>query len=395
MTISKKAIDLLNLDPEVKAELLKELIEADYDSYILTPKAMLILNGLNEQARKDALDGVISINVGKLGELNHNGRIYMNGEHITAGKTAKEILAELAHPSVTASKIVEDEVHFEKITPIIPGAKVTHYFGDRVPLEKLTMKNEYKFESWEPSQKKDYIVIDSIPHGEAIEKIKELYPSLYNFAKHNKDLVELGAAFVKWVDDCKWVRDSHFEQIENPIDFPKVAHMYTGDEFLTMREAFEQSYFVERSHPYYWRWSKKMNGVVFMDFRYANIDPEIKGVQLAGKGNPIKILYTGPKPAIGPTNWKEILELGRNIPLGDINAGVPHQVTGKVRYTTGMALHTGGCFSDMEGYGVSYRGFPEKEVTPTVRTNGRQKLVDNGKRTWPGAKQRKGHRKHG
>lgn len=55
--------------------------------------------------------------------------------------------------------------------------------------------------------------------------------------------------------------------------------------------------------------------------------------------------------------------------------------------STGMALCT-----DMEGYGRHYFPVKEKENPPTVRTNGRQKLVDNGKRQWPEAKRRKGHR---
>lgn len=296
MTISKKTIDLLNLDQEVKAELLKELIEADYDSYILTPKAMLILNDLNEQAVDDACNGHVTFNIGKFGELNHNGRIYMNGEHITGGQVAKQIQAELRaeldHPKslpqiidenmqFVSTKIVEDEVHFEKVA------------YDGRSLEGLTMKDEYKFESFQRAieQNQDkVIIIDSIPTA-------------------------------------------------------------TG---------------------------------------------EIKGVQLSNQDRPVKILVTGPKSINGGLSWKEILDMTKGIPLEDLHAGVPHhQVTGKVRYATGMALHTGGCFSDMEGYGVSYRGFPEKEVAPTVSTNGRQKLVDNGKRQWPGAKQRKGHRKHG
>lgn len=43
-------------------------------------------------------------------------------------------------------------------------------------------------------------------------------------------------------------------------------------------------------------------------------------------------------------------------------------------------------------YYVSSGEQPKEPGTPTVRGNGRQKLVDNGKRQWPEAKRRKGHR---
>ena len=221
-------------------------------------------------------DGNLHINVGKLGELNHNGRIYLDGSKVTGKQTLhnKEgvdyngvdwdgsveainsrinrnpviIDEDMIPVPLRCSKIVEDDIEFERLVSPPAESDVTHYAYDGRSLDKLTMKNEYKFENFTPSQKKHYFHIDSVPHGKAIELLQEFYPSLYKYHESNGDLIKLGGAFEKWIADCKWVRESHFEQIENPHDFPSVAHMYAGNDFLTMREAFEQSYFVERSH---------------------------------------------------------------------------------------------------------------------------------------------------
>lgn len=259
MTISKKTIDGLELSPEVKAELQKVLIEVDHDSYLLTPAAMDILNSLNAQAIDDVRSGVITLNFGKLGELNHNDRTYMNGEHITASKTTDQIISEVSHP----------------------------------PLDKLTMKSEYKFESWEKAMK------------------------------------------------------------ENP------------DQVLEI---------------------DSLGGVT----------GEIKGVQLTNKQSPVKVLVVGPSSLVGGTDWAKILGEGKEISTDGIFAngvrvGTMYSPSSPRKtmmcVSTGMALCT-----DMEGWGRQFRE-NEKEVVPTVRTNGRQKLVDNGKRQWPEAKRRKGHRK--
>lgn len=217
-------------------------------------------------------DGNVHLNVGEFGTVNLNGHIYTNGEHITAGKVSREIFAQLDNP-----KIIDENMKPVQAKPV--ESEVTFYNESRIPLEKLTMKNEYKFESWQKAMGKDdtkTVEIDSIP--------------------------------------------------------------------------------------------KEVQGV---------------GIETG------KVLVVGAKSLIGPTDWNKILNEGKQIPLEDLHAGISPRKT-MMGVTTGMAL-----FSDFEGYGMKYRQFPEKEASPTVRTNGRQKLVDNGKCTWPSAKQRKGHRKHG
>lgn len=246
-------------------------------------------------------DGIVTMTVGKLGELNHNGRIYLDGSKVTAKhvNTIPCIIDE--HMRTVSSKIVEDEAHFEKRVAIPPESEVTFYNESHTPLEKLAMKNEYKFESWQKAMK------------------------------------------------------------ENP------------DKGLEI---------------------DSLGGVT----------GEIKGVQLTHTQKPVKILYTGGRPTLSNPEWGRILEAGRNIPvedifaamegdvqvihIDDIHAGMTSPRKTLFGVSTGMALYT-----DMEGYSRHYFPVKEKEVTPTVRTNGRQKLVDNGKRQWPEAKRRKGHRK--
>lgn len=277
MSISKKTIDNMLLPPEVKAELQKELIKVDQDSYLLTPKAIQILNKLNGEI----------INAAQLGRLNLNDRIYMNGEHITAGKTVAQIIDE--HMRQSSTKIVEDEPDFEKRKVIPPESEVTFYNESRIPLEKLTMKDEYKFESWQKAMK------------------------------------------------------------ENP------------DQVLEI---------------------DSLGGVT----------GEIKGVCLTHKQSTVKILVTEPRSLIGGTNWAKLFEDVKLIPIEDLHAGMVDRPnsSGKTLFavSTGMALNTS------VSYGVSLRSFEEREPNqPTVRTNGRQKIIDNGKRQWPEAKRRKGHRK--
>lgn len=79
-----------------------------------------------------------------------------------------------------------------------------------------------------------------------------------------------------------------------------------------------------------------------------------------------------------------------SLPDGDINNGIMNSTAIVMRViSTGMAL---GTYTDMEGHGQIPRTENEKETTQTVKTNSRQKIVDNGKHKWPAAKTRKGHR---
>lgn len=349
-------------------------------------------------------DGFITIKAGELNTINMNGRVYLDGSQIT-GKHIPRIIDENMMP-VPSTKIVEDEISFErrKYAPP-PESEVAHPGEDGKELHKLAMKNEYKFDSFVPNQKKHYFTIDSIPHGQALEVLRVRYPSLYKFHENDTTrLVELGKAFEKWIEDCQYILNSNYQQVENPFDFPAVCHMYTGDEFLTMRQADESGITVGGSHPYYWRYSNKLNGIMFLDHKFV-INPsnvEVKGINFRMGQSPVKVLHVGGAPKVA--DWGKILEETKDIPLdqlfaggihnSDIHHGVPisrgHQVTGKTLFavSTGMALPT------PISYGVSLRTLEEKEPNqPTVRTNGRQKIIDNGKRQWPAAKTRKGHRK--
>ncbi|QBZ70684.1 hypothetical protein pETSU_103 [Edwardsiella phage pEt-SU] len=252
-------------------------------------------------------DGNIILNVGKSGELNHNGRVYLDGSKISAKhvNAIPRIIDENMMP-VPSTKIVEDEMHFEKCVAIPPESDVTHYGYDGSPLDKLAMKNEYKFESWQKAMK------------------------------------------------------------ENPGDVLEIDSL-------------------------------------------GGVTGEIKGVQLNHTQKPVKILYTGPRPTISNQDWGRILDAGRNIPVEDIFAAMEGDVQivhiddvhcdmSSPRKTMLGLMHAGyspelARFSDMEGYSRHYFPVKEKEVTPTVSTNGRQKIIDNGKRQWPEAKRRKGHRK--
>lgn len=341
----------------------------------------------------------------KDGSINMDGRNYLDGSKITGKRVDKlpSIIDEHMR-EIPSTKIVEDEIEFEQVRFIPPESEVTHYGPDGKELHKLAMKNEYKFDSFVPNQKKHYFTIDSIPHGQALEVLRVRYPSLYKF--HESDttrLIELGKAFEKWIEDCQYILNSNYQQVENPFDFPVVCHMYTGDEFLTMRQADERGITVGGSHPYYWRYSNKLNGIMFLDHKFvanpSNI--EIKGINFSMNQSPVKVLHVGGAPKV--VDWGKILEESKDIPLDQLFAGgihqgnhfgTPasrsHQTTGKTLFaaSTGMALNT------TVSYGVSLRSFEEREPNqPTVRTNGRQKIIDNGKRQWPAAKTRKGHRK--
>ena len=348
-------------------------------------------------------DGFITIKAGELNTINMNGRVYLDGSQIT-GKHIPRIIDENMMP-VPSTKIVEDEISFErrKYAPP-PESEVAHPGEDGKELHKLAMKNEYKFDSFVPNQKKHYFTIDSIPHGQALEVLRVRYPSLYKFHENDTTrLVELGKAFEKWIEDCQYILNSNYQQVENPFDFPAVCHMYTGDEFLTMRQADESGITVGGSHPYHWRYSNKLNGIMFLDHKFvvSPYDVEVKGINFRMGQSPVKILHVGGAPKV--VDWGTILEGTKDIPLDQLFAGgihqgnhfgTPasrgHQVTGKTLFaaSTGMALNTS------VSYGVSLRSFEEREPNqPTVRTNGRQKIIDNGKRQWPAAKTRKGHRK--
>lgn len=339
------------------------------------------------------------IDKSKDGSINMDGRNYLDGSKIT-GKCVDKLpsIIDEHMQEVPSTKIVEDIIEFEH-RKYIPAESEG---GEE--LHKLTMKNEYKFDSFVPNQKKHYFTIDSIPHAQAIEVLRVRYSALYKFHENDTTrLVELGKAFEKWIEDCQYILNSNYQQVENPFDFPAVCHMYIGDEFLTMRQADERGITVGGSHPYYWRYSNKLNGIMFLDHKFV-INPsnvEVKGINFRMGQTSAKILHVGGAPKV--VDWSKILEETKNIPTDQIFASYihignhdqtsvtrHHQVTGKTLFavSTGMALNTS------VSYGVSLRSFEEREPNqPTVRTNSRQKIVDNGKRQWPAAKTRKGHRK--
>ncbi len=200
----------------------------------------------------------------------------------------------------------------------------------------------------------------------------------------------------EYMDGGKVAANTVSGSIQHPIkpgDFPSPGNLTMKSEY--MYDVFKRA-LVENK-----------DSVIEIDSIPISLpDPEIKGVHLSNKNKPVKILVVGPKSVRPGINWNEILENTKNVPIEHlyasdvhigINGGVPvgkstmtqpkKRVAGAV-VSTGMALYT-----DMEGWGRQFREEP-KDVVPTVKGNGRQQIVDNGKRQWPGVKTRKGHRRH-
>lgn len=252
---------------------------------------------------------------------------------------------------------------------------------------ELSMKEEYTFRTYEPAcPPHDQEFIDTIPYGYEIEQIRIHHRNLYIFfAGSLARLIELGKAYSKWMKDLEFIQNSHFEQIENPYSFEYVCHMYTGDDHITMQQAYERGILVEGSHPYHWRYSNKLAGIVFLDYNQNTVwklTKQITGISLPADIKPLRL-------ADYEFLFDDSLTKGTEGSRLDILKGrSAYQTTGKTLF----AMSTGMILNDVHvGYSRTFEEQP-KEVTPTVRGNSRQKLIDNGKRSWPAAKQRKGHR---
>lgn len=213
--------------------------------------------------------------------------------------------------------------------------------------------------------------IDSVPYGWEIEQIRINHPSLYNF--HDGDvenLIKMGRAYATWLKDLEFIKNSHFEQIENPYSFEYTCHMYMGEDLLTMQEAYERGIVVEGTHPYHWRYSKQREDILFLGYK------QIPGLRVLEEEHAFL--------------FDESLSHGTEVYRFDVLNGRDntHQTANKTRHV----MVTGGAHTFQ--YGASFIDYEHqpKEVTSTVRTNGRQKIMDNGKHQWPSAKQRKGHR---
>ncbi|QYN79932.1 hypothetical protein PQD71_gp039 [Kosakonia phage Kc263] len=337
MKVAKDMINKFNLPDEVKAAIIKETIVVDQDSYILTPRAIAILDAIYGSTWDNSVETI-------------NQQI--RGDH----------------PE--------------------PELEIGYEDGS-----KLTMKGEYTFGTFQKvCPPHDQKFIDSVPYGWEIEQIRANYPSLYIFhAGDLKKLIRMGEGYAKWLKDLEFIKNSQFEQIENPYSFEYTVHLYMDKDLLTIQEACERGIVVNGSHPYHWRYSKKLKGILFLDYKQtAPWDPkEVKGVCFVGGSDK----SVAAKIAALATDYEFLfdgsLTNGTEISRFDILKGRPgHLPTGKTLF----AISTGLLTSDIHAeYSRTFEEQP-KEVTPTVRTNGRQKIIDNGKCQWPAAKQRKGHR---
>lgn len=81
------------------------------------------------------------------------------------------------------------------------------------------------------------------------------------------------------------------------------------------------------------------------------------------------------------------------------NLGLPEEIfKNGINCGMGFGVIPSLSFSSVNSLSVSGRTLrvyeyarQQRNVTPTVRGNGRQKIIDNGKCTWPSAYTRKGH----
>lgn len=174
-----------------------------------------------------------------------------------------------------------------------------------------------------------------------------------------------------------------FDDIEYTVE--SRAH-FMGKEWMSdweMKMKLEVYINNQLLHPRHYRYNKLHNEVIFMDPRII--------------ANGAKVRTVAHKTAsdfefhVSKTRGEDWGKMVKEFELHPRQNDIHHKTQTKPRLaSTGMAL----C-SDMEGWGVQYRAEQPEDLPETVKGNGRQVIIDNGKHKWPAPKQRKGHRKHG
>lgn len=246
--------------------------------------------------------------------------------------------------------------------------------------------------------------------NELTVKMRGKYPVIFNnIEKTGSSLTELAKTLSRVEEHLDLMRsivtpEDAYPDVEYPVDFLIQFFMnalyYDDYEMASMN--FEVVVDGKLLHPRHYRVARNCE-VTFLNWEVAGKDITVnysKGarwdVDLNSHHrdkNMLRDFIDGlPDPDAAASFGKmarRIEALRGGFPVQDIDSA---SLYGTKMYktklaSTGMALCT-----DMEGYGRHYFPVKEKENPPTVRTNSRQKLVDNGKRQWPGAKQRKGHR---
>lgn len=189
--------------------------------------------------------------------------------------------------------------------------------------------------------------------------------------------------------------ESHLEYMAEypcPDMFPEIEYspidraQYMTDEWmhdLQMQKKIDVYVNDIILHPRHYRYNKNNGEVIFMDHRILSKGTKVKTTVHKTESD---FEFQVSKDRL-PDWGKMMKEFNFTMPQG--------QPSGKTQTkprlaSTGMAL-----YSDMEGWGAQYRAEQPEDLPETVKGNGRQVIIDNGKHKWPAPKQRKGHRKHG
>lgn len=382
--------------PKELKEILKEhTVRADVDSIIVDTEGMVKV----EQYFKDNPPGAsvkeLKVPAMEFGVVNGNNRIYPRASlknipdvfnYSTTPADDEKILkmvTELSHNQGADPKLLS-----EHICDIVNGHG--HY---------------------------DAVQIDSVSAEVRINYLKKYLPELFERNNTPEEDLKMLKAYDRWQSDMAFINmlgihDKYPDIKYDPVT--EIAH-YISDRYLTKCRAYRLGITVTSNgnilHPRHWSYCPATREVTYMNYKV------IDGVMLVNKpagaeqDTDLAMLYQRVREFCKEKNIRvqfsnELETLDEIASLSTPgSASIMNVIKGRQHGLRRGVIH----FLSSEFNGDWYtKGFPlglvpvpgglqtlsqePEDITPTVKGNSRQKIIDNGKHQWPEARTRKGRR---